>query len=200
MQKTFGIVVSALLLSACVTINIYFPAAQAKEAAEAIVEDILQVVPSESPGNGVPAGDKDAAVPGASVWFTSLLDFLLPPAHAAQPDFAVNTPEIRRMQASLKQGQAVLNDYFDAGAIGFTHDGEIAVRDDKAVPLKERARLKQRVAEANKGYANLYRAVAAANGHPEWQSDVRAVFARTWIEKTKKGWFYRTAGGQWKRK
>ena len=48
-----GIGISALLLAACVTINIYFPAAQAEQAAELIVEDILGKQPTESlpPGN-----------------------------------------------------------------------------------------------------------------------------------------------------
>lgn len=34
-------VVSTLLLSACVTINVYFPAAEAKEAARQFVEKVI---------------------------------------------------------------------------------------------------------------------------------------------------------------
>ena len=44
MKQWLGMpVVGALLLSACVTINVYFPAAEAKEAAREFVEK--QVVP-----------------------------------------------------------------------------------------------------------------------------------------------------------
>lgn len=203
MQRIISTVFSTLLLSACVTINIYFPAAQAKEAAEAIVEDILKGAPVAPEIKQMPADESGAALdsaPRAAAWFEAVLDFLMPTAQAAQPDFSVNTAEIRRIQAGLKQGQAALNGYFDKGAIGFTHDGQIAVRDAKAVSLKDRARLNQQVAEANKGHSQLYRAIAAANGHPEWEKDVRAVFAKTWIDKAKKGWFYRTADGQWKQK
>ena len=50
-----------LLLAGCVTINIYFPAAQARGAAEKIVEDILQSAPAE-PGTG---GQEKKAPPAA---------------------------------------------------------------------------------------------------------------------------------------
>ena len=42
MKQVFGIpVVGALLLTACVTINVYFPAAEAKEAAREFVEKVI---------------------------------------------------------------------------------------------------------------------------------------------------------------
>lgn len=37
------IAVSALVLSACVTINIYFPAAAAEKAADKIIDDVWQL-------------------------------------------------------------------------------------------------------------------------------------------------------------
>ncbi|MBU6460853.1 MAG: hypothetical protein KGQ58_08275 [Proteobacteria bacterium] len=43
-----------LLLSACVTINIYFPAAAAKKAADRIIDDVWQLKPHQ----------KTQAVPG----------------------------------------------------------------------------------------------------------------------------------------
>jgi hypothetical protein len=39
----------ALLLSACVTINIYFPESQAEKAADALIDDIWQL--EKEPGN-----------------------------------------------------------------------------------------------------------------------------------------------------
>jgi len=38
---------SALLLGACVTINIYFPAAAAEKAADEIIKDIQKTVPAK---------------------------------------------------------------------------------------------------------------------------------------------------------
>ncbi len=40
---------SALLVSACVTINIYFPAAAAQKAADKIIDDVWQLNPNDKP-------------------------------------------------------------------------------------------------------------------------------------------------------
>jgi uncharacterized protein YdbL (DUF1318 family) len=197
-RTRIGSLLVTLLLSACVTINIYFPAAQAQEAAEAIVEDILQKAPV-APKVNVPPEGQGSALPGPSLG-ERLLDFLVPAARAAQPDFNVDTPEVRRIQAGLKRRHAALAPYFASGAIGFTQDGRVAVRDQQAVPLKERGRVKTLVAQDNDQRDALYRAIAAANGHPEWEGQVRSVFARTWIDKAGAGWYYRNAQGQWVRK
>jgi hypothetical protein len=41
--------------------------------------------------------------------------------------------------------------------------------------------------------------VAVANGHPEWEGQIRDVFARQWIDSARAGWWYQ-AGGSWKQK
>ena len=41
-------VLSALLLTACVTINIYFPAAAAEKAADEIIKDIQTITPQKT--------------------------------------------------------------------------------------------------------------------------------------------------------
>lgn len=41
--------VAALALSACVTINIYFPAAAAEKAADKIIEEVWQIQQSDKP-------------------------------------------------------------------------------------------------------------------------------------------------------
>jgi hypothetical protein len=40
---TAGMFAAAMLLSACVTINIYFPAAAAEKAADKIIEEVWQL-------------------------------------------------------------------------------------------------------------------------------------------------------------
>lgn len=44
---------ATLALSACVTINIYFPAAAAEKAADKIIDEVWQLKPGET----APAGD-----------------------------------------------------------------------------------------------------------------------------------------------
>jgi hypothetical protein len=43
MKKYVGILLMTGLLAACVTINIYFPAAEAQKAADKIIDDVWQI-------------------------------------------------------------------------------------------------------------------------------------------------------------
>ena len=196
-----GSLVLMLFLSACVTINIYFPAAQAQEAAEKIVEDILEKTPAKPEVKTPPADDKGAALETgqSAVWLGAVLEFLVPSAHAAQPNFNVDTPEIRRIQASLKQRHGALAPHYRSGAVGLTQNGLVTLRDPNAVSLRDRAKVKKLVADENGGRSALYAAIAKANGHPEWKKDVQAVFARTWIDKAEPGWWYQSKG-KWRQK
>jgi uncharacterized protein YdbL (DUF1318 family) len=185
------------LLTACVTINIYFPAAEAQEAAEQIVEDILSGTAEE-----VPAGQPQSGlVPAPAIQLVGrMLDFLVPPAHAASPNFSVDTPEIRKLQASMKRRHGSLKGFYDSGAIGFTGDALVAVRDASKVGLKQRTQLNKLVAAENADRNAMYKAIAKANGHPEWEPDVRKTFARTWIEQAASGWWFQNAAGKWQQK
>ena len=49
--------------------------------------------------------------------------------------------------------------------------------------------------EAQIGLADLY----VANGQPQWEGQIRAVFAQRWVAKASAGWWYQDAGG-WKQK
>jgi uncharacterized protein YdbL (DUF1318 family) len=90
-----------------------------------------------------------------------------------------------------------LNALFDSGAIGFTSDGLVAVRDRSAVGLQERRNIESVVADENRDRKAVYREIAVANGHPEWEADIQETFAKEWVQKAKKGWYYQNAAGQW---
>jgi uncharacterized protein YdbL (DUF1318 family) len=68
------------------------------------------------------------------------------------------------------------------------------------VPLAERNSVRKLVAEENADRTNLYREIAAANGHPEWETDIRTTFAERWASKAPAGWYYQDASGAWKQK
>ena len=84
--------------------------------------------------------------------------------------------------------------------MGLTQDGLVSVRDPKAIPLKARQQTKQLVAAENRDRAALYREIAKANGHPEWEQDIRRTFARRWIARAQPGWWYQDGSGAWSRK
>jgi uncharacterized protein YdbL (DUF1318 family) len=75
----------------------------------------------------------------------------------------------------------------------------VEVHDQNAIPLPERNQARQLVADENKDRAALYAAIAKANGHPEWEAEIRDTFAKRWIAKAQAGWWYKDAGG-WKQK
>jgi uncharacterized protein YdbL (DUF1318 family) len=55
------------------------------------------------------------------------------------------------------------------------------------------------VADDNRDRKAVYREVAVANGHPEWESQIRNVFAKQWVDSARSGWWYQSGGG-WKQK
>ena len=200
MKKVKILFVTALLvLTACVTINIYFPAAEAREAAEKIVDDVLGTdankPPTPEPGKDDQSMNLRALQQGYAM---SLLDILIPPAEAAgMGKFDADTPAVRKLQASMKKRNAQLKAFYASGAIGFTQDGLVAVHDLSAVPLKQRGQLKNLLGAENNDRNQLYKEIARANGHPEWEKDVRETFAKTWIGNAGKGWWYQNAKGAW---
>src|SRR3546814_2525721 len=85
-----------------------------------------------------------------------------------------------------------LRAHFDSGALGFTGNGEVAVRDASKIALSERVAVNKAVADQNRDARAVYREIAVANKHPEWESQIREVFAKQWIASAKSGWWYQT--------
>lgn len=203
-KRLLGFPLIAMALTACVTINIYFPAAAAEEAARTIVRDVLK---SEEPGQGTtPAPEsndqssRDDRPSALLIAFGGLLERLVPPAQAAQADININTGPIRAIRASMQRRQSELAPFYRSGAIGFDNRGSVAIRDLGAVELKDRNRLKKLVADENADRSRLYREIASANGHPEWESEVRQTFAKVWADEAPRGYWYQDPGGSWRQR
>lgn len=127
-----------------------------------------------------------------------LMTLALAPAGAA--DLDISTPAINALRASMQARHAQLLPHYQSGAVGLTRDGLVALRDANAVPLAQRAAVNALVKAENQDRLALYREIARANGHPEWEADIRATFAQRWIERAQPGWWYQGAGGGWARK
>lgn len=186
-------------LSACVTINVYFPAAQAEQVADQITTRVLGGDQAPAPALPDQQPQSNYVEPGERSFAAMLLDWIVPSAHAAQK-FTANTPEARKLEASMSARIGQLKPYFKSGAIGFTNNALVGIRDNNAIPLKERSRVRNAVDAENRDRNALYREIANANGHPEWEKDIRAQFSKSWVKAAPKGWWYQTAGGSWKQK
>ena len=64
----------------------------------------------------------------------------------------------------------------------------------------KRNQVKKLVADENADRAKLYREIASANGHPEWEGDVRTTFAKVWVQEAPPGYWYQDGGGKWKQR
>ncbi|HEV2608425.1 MAG TPA: YdbL family protein [Xanthomonadaceae bacterium] len=196
-----GSLVTALLLTACVTINVYFPAAQAQEAAKEFVDKVIGPDDQAAP-TPPPASTKDDQGGGKNSVGIILLSLVIPAAEAqSAPDITIRTPAIQAIQARMAQRfTTALQPSFDSGALGFTRDGLIRVRDATRIALKDRVAVNQSVADDNRDRQAVYREIAVANGHAEWESQIRETFAKQWIASAHKGWWYQDASGAWKQK
>jgi uncharacterized protein YdbL (DUF1318 family) len=194
------------LLSACVTINVYFPAAEAQEAAKEFVE---KVIGDELPNGAKPEDAKPEQKTPNGGGMASLLQRIDPlslvgigSAHAqAQPDITIKTPAIQAIQSRLaSRFDSTLRKGFDLGALGFSKDGLVVLRDPGSLELKDRVGMQKAVADDNRDREAVYKEIAVANGHADWEKNIRSVFAKQWVDSARGGWWYQDASGSWKQK
>lgn len=114
---------------------------------------------------------------------------------SAQGNLEIDTPAISALKQSMQQRHAQLAPMYAAGAIGLAADGTIALRDASSVPLAQRGQINALVSAENADRGALYREIARANGHPEWEADVRRTFAQRWIDRAQPGWWVQSGGG-----
>jgi len=200
------VALASLLIAACVTINVYFPAAAADKAADQFINDVTggaakgsTPTPPQSRVLPSPQQQSNFLVAAAG----HVLYALIPAAQAQDADAALNvsSPAVSRIKSSMAARFGELEKFFASGAVGLTKDGMIDVRDLNAVALPDRATVKRLVAEDNADRSQLYAEIAKASNHPEWEGDIKKSFARRWVATgAKSGWYYQGDDGSWKQK
>jgi uncharacterized protein YdbL (DUF1318 family) len=188
--------VPAFFAVACVTVNIYFPAPEVREAAEKIVDETwggATPSPKAAPGKQSSLGNR---------MLMAAADALSPAeAFAAEVDVNVSTAAIRAIKDGMRQRAGELKPHLSSGAVGIGKDGLLVVRDAGAGDLATRAKVKRLVDAENKDREDLYREIATANNFGgERVADIRSIFAQTWKDKAERGWWIQSAGGAWTQK
>ena len=200
MRKLVYVVLTtlAVALVGCVTINVYFPEAAAQKAADQFIGNVLDSAGKSTP----PPAQNPPPAPPKQPPAAMLLNLLIPSAAAAEvPNIRIQSAAIDAIRDRMRDRfESQLDPLLDSGAVGFTNDGMVAMRDASKVPLSQRAQANAAVADENRDRAALYREVANANNHPEWESQIRATFAKGWIDKAHAGWYYQNAAGAWQKK
>jgi len=188
------VLTSAFLVSSCVTVNIYFPAAAVERAADQIVKETW----------GDPAEKARKEQPQSRVVnpeAVRLVFNLVNEAHAQDADINVSNPAIRALKDSIKKRSDSIKPFMDRGNVGITRDGLLTIRGTDGLNLKERADAQQLVEAENRDREALYLEIAKANNiAQEAVPKIKAIFARSWIEQARPGWWIQDAQGNWKQK
>lgn len=170
----------------CVTINIYFPAEEIRGVADRIVDEVY----------GEPA--QPVKTPPAQPGSSFLQIFQPATAYAAQ-DLDVSTPEIRAIREDMKSRFEQLTPYLDSGNVGITRDGLLEVRSADGLDMKARAEVNRLVKAENQDRLRLYKEISTANGFPDKADEVQSIFAGSWRDKARAGWYLQGDGG-WQKK
>lgn len=191
MKKTMQIVCGLLivLLASCVTVNLYFPAAEMKKAADKMVDDEFKgTTPAPQQGSGLYDSIKHFSFGPSEAW-------------AAEVDINVSTPAIRALKDSLRTRFQTLRPLLDKGAVGHNNRGYLEVRDTAGMSLKDKAELNTLVTAQNKDRKALYGEILAANQlEPGKVGQIEKIFADTRREKSQPGWWVQDDAGQWSKK
>jgi uncharacterized protein YdbL (DUF1318 family) len=190
-----SIFIALFFASACVTVNIYFPAAAVERAADQIVKETWG-------GPGEPA----TTAPQPQSHYFDLPSTLtrlsfVGEAHAQEADINVSNPAIRALKDSIKRRSEAIKPYMDRGNVGIAQDGLLVIRNSDGLSLKERAEINQLIGAENRDREALYAEIAKANNIPKENiPKIKSIFARSWIEQARAGWWIQDSQGSWKKK
>lgn len=186
---------TTLLVSACVTVNIYFPAAAVERAADQIVKETWG-----GPNDPAKAAPKPQSYNRYAPIRLAALSFISE-AHAQEADINVSNPAIRALKDSIRERSGAIKPFMDRGNIGIAQDGLLAIRGTDGLNLKERAETKQLVDAENRDRENLYAEIAKANNiSRESIPRIKTIFAKSWIDQAQSGWWIQDGQGNWKKK
>ena len=112
--KKYPVITSLLLLTVCVTINVYFPAAAAESAADKIIEEVYGEDNVLDENVNSPADDGQSnSITVESNFLISFLQSIIPAAQAQQPDINISSPGINKLKSLMKKHHQKLDKYYD---------------------------------------------------------------------------------------
>jgi len=207
------LILFSFVIFACVTVNIYFPAAAVGKAADQIVDEVWkeknkdngntkkdEPEPDKKPEySPVPKPTHESAVQNGI--FFVILSLMPKEAYAEEAYINVSTPTIRALKESIKNRTPLIFPYLNKGKVGIGNNGFLVIRSQKNLSLREVARMKQLVRDENSDREALYKEIARANNiSMDRVADIQAIFAKSWIKKARPGWFVQGSDGSWAKK
>ncbi len=164
-----------LLLFACVTINIYFPAEKVETVAGEIVEEI-RGPDSEKEKEEENTADEKQGFYGSKPLFASLVSTAY-----AQEVTEVSNPTIRGLKERMKARYPQLKPWYQKKVLTEGDDGYVKLGATQGLGIKDKSAVRNLVSAENKDREQLYRAVAKALNIDSGQVDkVATIFAKEW--------------------
>lgn len=208
MKKTLkripGILFLILVSCAIITVNIYFPEKDVKEAYKALEKELMtpgapgqepKSKPEEKPG---PAS-KFEFVPSAYAQESGMAENIaqiikkMPDVVNAYKEMGARLPEIDRLR--------------DSGAVGEGNNGLLAVRDEKLMTGDSRRTVEMENANRGAVVNGMTKAIVRINRVPENDANLNQVrpqateqFAALRHDSAKKGWWIQDKNANWTRK
>ena len=205
--KKTGVLLSMLLIScAIITVNIYFPEKEVKEAYKALEKELM--TPEENKPEGTPE-DKPVTPPQSSIQFEWIVS-----AYAQESELADKISEaVKKMPdvvAAYREMGGRLSDIDrlrESGAVGEGKNGLLAVREEKSLTPEDRKLLAAENENRKTVMNGMARAIIRINRVPENEQNLNQVkpqaveqFAAIRNSSAKKGWWVQDAYGNWARK
>jgi len=203
-STTFILVLLATLFTvtcARITVNVYFPASEIKDAATEIEQEVRG-----SDGEGQPPAEKpiDQKQQGSLLWpamYRVRVAFTPPSAMAQTPDINISTPGIRRLINSRKKRYSRLAPLLQRCVLGENNRGLLALRPTPGVSLKDKASAQALLGQENRDRQQLYQELAKANKLPENRiGEIAKIFAAVNRREARPGWCIQDEGGNWRNK
>jgi len=197
-KSRFLILGVIVFIISCVTVNIYFPAAEVQKAADVIVEDVYGIQKKkEQKPEQKPEEKQDI-----KSLYQELNRLSLEPKEAyAQIDINVSTPAIRALRKSIEERFPLLKSFYERGSIGINNKGMLEVRDTSGLNLKEKAELNRMIDQENEERNKLYIEIMRANKlGQENLLQIQKIFANSWRDKSQSGWWIQKDSGEWEKK
>ena len=176
--------VITLVVWACVTINIYFPAEKVESVAGEIVSEVRGQKPENQDGDKEKDNSKEEESAKEKEKSSLRFDTLLALGDSiawADEVTTVSNPTIRALKAAMKNRYPVMKPFYQKGMLREGNDGYVSLGSTSGLGLKERRDLNNLVEAENKDRETLYLEVAKAlNIDPSQVNRVAEIFAKDW--------------------
>ncbi len=207
MKKRMTLVLGIFFLVSCaiITVNIYFPEKDVKEAYKELEKELM------TPGKGKEEQPKAApeAKPESTIPFR-----LIASAYAQEAGMADNIAQIIRKMPDVVNAYGAMGARLpqidrlrDSGAVGEGNTGLLAVRDEKLLTPADRNLIAMENQNRSTVINGMTRAIIRINRAPENQQNISQVmpqaaqqFAALRRDSAKKGWWIQDPAGNWAKK